>query len=213
MPSLKQFVRPKLMRPTFSFTAFTRLITSLYLVVFLSIQTHVQLALLGRSSYIASLISSLPPRTPSPPASQPLPLPSPLATFLRSSSPPSIEAEDDEDLERTLYEAKKLPPTREEREAANEEERKDTERKYLTFSWWVLHEGWKAVEERVRAKVEEVVTPFVFVSPSLPLTIADTDLLARLGLKTPIVYGELGSLFGQIRRKVEVDEQTGKPFE
>ena len=38
---------------------------------------------------------------------------------------------------------------------------KETERMYLTFSWWLLHEGWKEVAGRVRAAVEEVVGPYV----------------------------------------------------
>lgn len=32
----------------------------------------------------------------------------------------------------------------------------ETERKYLTLSWWILHVGWKDVGERVRRAVEEV---------------------------------------------------------
>ena len=32
----------------------------------------------------------------------------------------------------------------------------ETERKYLTLSWWLLHVGWKDVGERVRRAVEEV---------------------------------------------------------
>lgn len=60
---------------------------------------------------------------------------------------------DDVDLERALYDAKQLPQT----PADDEEERRDVERKYLTFSWWLLHEGWKLIEKRVEAAVEEVV--------------------------------------------------------
>lgn len=128
--------------------AFTRLFTSIYVLVLLSLQTHVQLALLGRSSYVSSLLQSLPPRSPSPsclpadPASDP------------SSRPPALDdsqAQDD-DLESALYAAKVLPPTA-------EEERKDLERKYLTFSWWLLHEGWKVVWKRVEGAVDEVIGP------------------------------------------------------
>lgn len=32
-----------------------------------------------------------------------------------------------------------------------------------------------------------------------------------MGLKTPLVYGELSALFGEIRRRVELDVNTGKP--
>ncbi|GAA5859370.1 hypothetical protein JCM8547_002003 [Rhodosporidiobolus lusitaniae] len=173
--------------------SFTRLLTSLYLIVLLTLQTHVQLALLGRSSYVSSLLSSLPPRTPSPPPSKPLSLPS----YLTSLTSPSRDENSDEDLEKALYDPQKLPLTREElteeKRRREEEERKDVERKYLTFSWWLLHEGWKAVEERVRGAVEEVV--------------------GGMGLRSPLVYGELGALFAQLRRKIEIDDVTGKPFD
>ncbi|GAA5976731.1 hypothetical protein JCM10908_005609 [Rhodotorula pacifica] len=152
--------------------SFTRLITSIYVLVLLTLQTHVQLALLGRASYVSSLLSSLPPRTPSPPRSK----------RLHPSPPTEADIDIDVDLERTLYDAKQLPLTAED----EEDERRDVERKYLTFSWWLLHEGWKMVEKRVEGAVEEVV--------------------GSLGLKTPLVYGELGALFGEIRRRVERDE-------
>jgi len=32
----------------------------------------------------------------------------------------------------------------------------ETERKYLTLSWWICNIGWKDVGERVRRGVEEV---------------------------------------------------------
>jgi peroxin-3 len=32
----------------------------------------------------------------------------------------------------------------------------DTENKYITLSWWLLHVGWKDVGERVRRGVDEV---------------------------------------------------------
>ena len=32
----------------------------------------------------------------------------------------------------------------------------ETERKFLTLSWWILNVGWKDVGERVRRGVEEV---------------------------------------------------------
>lgn len=30
---------------------------------------------------------------------------------------------------------------------------------YLTFSWWLLHRGWKLIGDRVRLAVEEVIGP------------------------------------------------------
>ncbi|TNY20149.1 microbody peroxisome biogenesis protein peroxin 3 [Rhodotorula diobovata] len=168
--------------------SFTRLITSLYVLVLLSLQTHVQLALLGRASYVDSLLSSLPPRTPPPAPSAALP-----AADSTVPAPLGADEKADHDLERALYEAKRLPPTTEERREEKERERKDLERKYLTFSWWLLHEGWKVVRERVEEAVEAVVGP--------------------MSLKAPLVYGELGALFGEIRRRIELDATTGKAFD
>ncbi|GJN87106.1 hypothetical protein Rhopal_000051-T1 [Rhodotorula paludigena] len=171
--------------------SFTRLITSLYVLVLLTLQTHVQLALLGRASYIDSLLSSLPPRTPSRTS---LDLPSASSAAASSdklAKPLALEDEEDEDLERALYEAKRLPPTADERAREKERERKELETRYLTFSWWLLHEGWKELSTKVEKVVEEVVGP--------------------MGLKTPLVYGELSALFGEIRRRVELDVNTGKP--
>lgn len=34
-----------------------------------------------------------------------------------------------------------------------------------------------------------------------------------MSLKAPLVYGELGAMFGEIRRRIELDAETGKPFE
>ena len=32
-------------------------------------------------------------------------------------------------------------------------------RKYLTFSWWLLHRGWKSILENVEAAVSDVFGP------------------------------------------------------
>jgi len=42
---------------------------------------------------------------------------------------------------------------RKQREAA---QRDEDERLYLTYSWWILHEGWRGVAKRVEDAVEEV---------------------------------------------------------
>ena len=39
----------------------------------------------------------------------------------------------------------------------------ESESKYLTLSWWLLHVGWKDVGERVRRGVEEVFDGYVVV--------------------------------------------------
>jgi peroxin-3 len=37
-----------------------------------------------------------------------------------------------------------------------EEDKAEAERLFLTYSWWLLHEGWQEVAERVDAAVERV---------------------------------------------------------
>ncbi|GAA5932405.1 Pex3p [Sporobolomyces koalae] len=149
--------------------SFTRLLTSIYVLSLLTIQTHVQLALLGRARYVKSLIDALPPRSP----------PSTSSTFPSpTEKDKELSMSNKDDLEAALYSAKEQDEAREEDRASE-----DVERKYLTFSWWLLHEGWKVVRDRVEEKVEEVIGP--------------------MGLKTPVVYGELSALLGEIRRRIE----------
>ena len=35
----------------------------------------------------------------------------------------------------------------------------ETNRKFLTFSWWLLHKGWRSIMEKVEAAVNEVFGP------------------------------------------------------
>lgn len=49
----------------------------------------------------------------------------------------------------------------EEKREAEEMERAEAERMYLTYSWWILHEGWRVVAGRVEAGVERVIGPSV----------------------------------------------------
>lgn len=83
---------------------------------------------------------------------------------------------------------------------------KDTERRYLTFSWWLLHRGWKIVADRVQRAVEEVVSPWVICSGFHYLCMLTCASLYRMGLKSNIVYGELSTLFSQIRQKIDLDD-------
>ncbi|GAA5992588.1 hypothetical protein JCM11641_006535, partial [Rhodosporidiobolus odoratus] len=157
---------------------FTRLLTTIYTLTFLTLLTHTQLSLLGRSSYLHFLLASVPPPSP---RSQPV-KPEPLS---RNSFK--------DDLERMLFAEQTLPPTNAEQEEERERPRKETEQLYLTFSYWLLHNGWKDVEARARPAVEAVVGP--------------------MGLKTQLVYGEMGALFGELRRRVETDLETGEAID
>ncbi|GAA6017915.1 hypothetical protein JCM11491_001214 [Sporobolomyces phaffii] len=153
--------------------SFTRLLTSIYVLSLLTLQTHVQLALLGRAHYVKSLVDALPSSS----ASFDSPSEAEKGKGKGRAAVEPLPSHEDDDLEAALYRAKELPTREEDRVS------EDVERKYLTFSWWLLHEGWKVVRDRVEEKVEEVVGP--------------------MGLKTPVVYGELSALLGEIRKKIE----------
>lgn len=49
------------------------------------------------------------------------------------------------------------------------------ERQYITFSWWLIHVGWRHVSERVKSAVEEVF------SRSVSTTYYHDVLLTRSG--------------------------------
>ncbi|SCV72447.1 BQ2448_3984 [Microbotryum intermedium] len=143
--------------------SFTRTITSIYVLTLMTLQTHVQLSLLGRSAYVASVVSTL----------------SELSSLGKAEDDIVVDFNTDRDLEMALYDEKAQA-------SDHVGVSKDTERKYLTFNWWLLHEGWRLIGNRVQRAVEEVVGP--------------------MGLKSPIVYGELSTLLGQIRNRIENDE-------
>ncbi|KAJ3167135.1 peroxin [Geranomyces variabilis] len=59
----------------------------------------------------------------------------------------------------------------------------ETERKYLTFSWYVLNVGWKQCVKKVQAAVDEVV--------------------GSMSLKEPITYNSVIDIITRVREKVE----------
>lgn len=113
--------------------SFTRTITTLYLLVLLSLQSHIQLNLIGRSSYLSSLVASTTGQT---------------------------DFERDFNFERDL-EAGTSDGRRKRRAGVMTE---GESRIYLSFSWYLLHVGWKALAERVREAVEIEVGSCVGVS-------------------------------------------------
>ncbi len=115
--------------------AFTRTLTTLYLISLLTLQTHVQLSLLGRASYVAAVIAGL-PTTDSPASSQ--------LDLLNAS------AEDDLEMANLAQEIDL---------AQKEGGQAEVERLYLSVSWWLLHEGARQVGDKVKAAVEDVVGP------------------------------------------------------
>ncbi|KAI6836695.1 Peroxin-3 [Hortaea werneckii] len=100
--------------------AITRALTLIYTLSLLTLLTRIQLNLLGRRTYLSSVVAMASPQ----PAQQ--------------SSTISLENKDDDNYE-NIY--------------GNDFE---TNRKYLTFSWWLLHRGSKLILERVQAAVKEV---------------------------------------------------------
>ncbi|KAJ3022359.1 peroxin [Thoreauomyces humboldtii] len=60
-----------------------------------------------------------------------------------------------------------------------------TERKYLTFSWYVLNVGWRQCVERVQTAVEKVV--------------------GSMSLKESITYDSMIEIIGKVRQQVEHD--------
>ncbi|KAL4870495.1 hypothetical protein BDV12DRAFT_184338 [Aspergillus spectabilis] len=131
-------------------TSIARAFTLIYTLSLLTIFTRVQLNLLGRRSYLLSVIS--------------------LATPADSST---IKLEDhDDDFTQTL---------------GNDFE---TNRRYLAFSWWLLHRGWKQLLEEVQAAVVDVFGPF---NP-----------------REDISFERLSELTLQVRRKIEGDSEEDR---
>jgi peroxin-3 len=99
--------------------AITRAFTLIYTLALLTLLTRIQLNLLGRRSYLSSVVS--------------------LATGgVAEQSTISLENNDDDNPDQAY---------------GNDFE---TNRRYLTFSWWLLHRGWKEVMLKVDAAVKDV---------------------------------------------------------
>lgn len=135
------------MRQTDPSQALTRTLTTLYTITLLSLLTAVQLNLLGRSRYIDSVRTSDRAER----ARDEIPHFSLTGILAREAVAKIVDVEaiwpawilgesegDDEDNEKI--------------DAIPEE----TEMRFLTLSWWVLHVGWKDVAARVRGSVESV---------------------------------------------------------
>lgn len=122
----------------------TRTLTVLYSITLLTIFTNIQLSLLGRYKYIQSVIQLERDEDARSRLQHELSLSSMLfSSLVDSLGSRDIEAllGDQTGLEEGIW-----------REGVDAE----TERKYLTLSWWILNVGWKDVGERVRRGVEEV---------------------------------------------------------
>lgn len=103
----------------------------------LSLFTHIQLNILGRSKYLQSVLQLAQEENERERWQDSLS----ITSLFWSGSVESQERNPD---------LQEIPPISEE-----------NERKFLTLSWWILHVGWKDVGERVRRAVEEVFEGFV----------------------------------------------------
>ncbi|GAW21739.1 hypothetical protein ANO14919_112640 [Xylariales sp. No.14919] len=129
----------------------TRAFTLVYTLAVLTMLTRIQLNLLGRRSYLSSVIS--------------------LATGTAQST---ISLENNDDNPEQAYGSDF-----------------ETNRKYLTFSWWLLNRGWTDVMEKVEAAVREV---FGHLSPRDHLSF---DTFSQLSL--------------EVRKKVEMASSSDRP--
>ncbi|KAL8878550.1 MAG: hypothetical protein Q9198_003661 [Flavoplaca austrocitrina] len=102
-------------------TSVTRAFTLLYTLSLLTLFTRIQLNLLGRRNYLASVVS--------------------MASHSPQDPTISLENLDDDNVEQSY---------------GNEFE---TNRKFLTFSWWLLHRGWRDVLQKVEVAVKAVFGP------------------------------------------------------
>lgn len=110
-------------------TALTRTFTLIYTVSLLSLLTRIQLNLLGRRSYLASIVA----HTSADPQDQTIKLED------RDENNPQAPVGDEFEVNR----------------------------QYLTFSWFLLHKGWKDIMLRVEAAVTGV---FGSVKPTAEIT-------------------------------------------
>ncbi|KAI0294005.1 Peroxin-3 [Russula brevipes] len=149
----------------------TRTLTVVYSITLLTIFTNIQLSLLGRYKYIQSVIQLEREED----ARSRRQYERSLSSMLFPSLVDPMRSHDIEAMlgQQTGFEESLW------REGVDAE----TERKFLTLSWWILNVGWKDVSERVRKGVEEV--------------------FEDVSLKSTISIVELHRLIGDVRRRVE----------
>ncbi|KAG5969970.1 hypothetical protein E4U56_008013 [Claviceps arundinis] len=100
-------------------SAITRAFTLIYTLALLTMLTRVQLNLLGRRSYLSSVVT--------------------LATGAAQATINLENNDDEDDTAEPAYGSDF-----------------DTNRKYLTFSWWLLNKGWAQIMHRVESAVRTV---------------------------------------------------------
>lgn len=125
----------------------TRALSLLYTLSLLTLLTRIQLNLLGRRTYLSSVVALASPPT--------------------GNAGPGISLENkDDDNYDNVY--------------GNDFE---TNRKYLTFSWWLLHRGSRQIMDRVMAAV--------------------TEVFGGVNIREDITLERLANLILEVRKKVE----------
>lgn len=134
----------------------TRLFTLIYSSALLVFFTRLQLNMLGRKNYVASVIQL---------AGQ------------HDSQPGEISMHDESDGPNPHNSA--------------QEEEAQTNRMYLTYSWWLLNKGWESLSKQIEAAVLKV---FDTVNPRADLSLA-----------------ELSELIGQVQYLIDFPESSQEP--
>jgi len=137
----------------------TRTLTTLYSVTLLCLLTTIQLTLLARSKYVQSVVDEAEQERIREAIESQLT----FSNMLLSGLGGGLQG-----IESLLNGP---PPSDEDEIEIDERVSEETENKYLTLSWWLLHVGWKDVGERVRRGVEEVFEGFVTLQPSHVLSL------------------------------------------
>ncbi|KAJ8590699.1 hypothetical protein M405DRAFT_815631 [Rhizopogon salebrosus TDB-379] len=148
----------------------TRTLTTLYTTTLLSLLTSVQLALLARERYLASVLSAE------------------RSERIREAAPTLTGLILRETVSRVI-DVEAIWPSwcagQEDWDEEVENISEETEMRFLTLSWWILHVGWKDVAARVRGSVEAV--------------------FEGVSLKTKLSPSELHVLILDVRRRIESD--------
>ncbi|KAK0216993.1 Peroxin-3 [Armillaria fumosa] len=156
----------------------TRTLTLIYTTTLLSLLTSQQLALLGRARYLSSVLAAAREERLAESIEEQLS----ITGLLFGNAGEQMEELMSGNLS-VLFSDLPEGPT------------EDTEARFLTMSWWLLHVGWKDVGERVRTSVEDV---FEGVSLKTRLTLPDLhrlilDVRRRIDLNTDFLRALLPS--------------------
>lgn len=129
-------------KPSSQRTALTRTLTTLYSTTLLCLLTTIQLTLLARAKYVQFILQQERDERTRERLEAEISLSHPLL-----GSGQSLGDLMSLDLEAFLGAEEAID---------SDSIPEDTENKYITLSWWLLHVGWKDVGERVRRGVDEV---------------------------------------------------------